>query len=67
MVWQPHMNYMEAATIVKGLMEELDSELTLESPGLKWLISQVSFYTVAGDQELGGDGEEPLWFLEHDL
>ncbi|RMC00633.1 hypothetical protein DUI87_23250 [Hirundo rustica rustica] len=29
------MNYMEAATIVKGLMEELDSELTLESPGCK--------------------------------
>lgn len=66
MVWQPHMGYREAATVVKGLMEELDSELTVESPGCKQLTSY-QLHSVAGDQELGGDREEPLWSLEHDF
>lgn len=39
MVWQPHMGYREAATVVKGLMEELDSELAVENPGCKRLTS----------------------------
>lgn len=39
MLWQPHLRYMEAATIVKGLLEELNSELTMESPGHKQLTS----------------------------
>lgn len=39
MLRQPHVSYMEAATIVKGLMEELNSELTMESPGHKRLTS----------------------------
>lgn len=33
MLWQPDVRYMEAATVVKGLMEELNSDLTMESPG----------------------------------
>lgn len=39
MLWQPQVRYMEAATIVKGLMEELNSELTMMSPGHKLLSS----------------------------
>lgn len=39
MVWQPHMGYREAATVVKGLMEELDSELAVENLGCKRLTS----------------------------
>lgn len=36
---QPHVRYMEAAIIVKGLMEELNSELTTDRPGHKRLTS----------------------------